>query len=732
MRLASSISGLLHRLARWVPHPHRTGGDAPGAPGATPHWASSAKTGIGTSIGRESNLWFSLTHGIISEVFYPFVDSASIRGLGFVVTDRHEWLSDELHDADSTVDWLAPGIPAFRVRNRCRQGRYEIAKTILSDPRRSVLLQETEFQPLATADADLALFVLLAPHLDNQGADNSAWIDDFKGMPMLFARYREYALALACSVPWLDRSAGFVGRSDGRRDLEEHKQLAWHYQRAEHGNVLLAAEIDLAACDGRFTMALGFGRDEFDAAHRARASLMQGFVAARDKYVADWRDWQRGLNTLAGTPPHPQNLDLVSATVIRVHESKDFPGGIVASLSTPWGVAKGDQNKGYHRAWPRDLIQAVGAMLAIGRHEEARRVLFFLHVTQEADGHWPQNMFLSGRPSWDGIQLDEMAFPILMVDLARREQALEPDDLRSLWPMARKAASYLVSHGPVTPLDRWEEESGYFASTLSVEIAALLAAAAMADENDEPDLGILLRDTADMWNNEIESLLYVTDTELARAAGVDGYYVRFARPDQRRAARPAAGTVTLKNHAKGEGTFPVDEIISPDALTLVRYGVRAADDRRIVNTVRVIDHLLKVTTPYGDSWHRYNHDGYGEHADGSPFDGTGIGRAWPLLTGERAHYELAAGHRENAERLLQAMAAFANPSGLIPEQVWDTADVPEHQLFFGRPSGSAMPLVWAHAEYLKLRRSLGEGKVFDLPVHATERYRGGKVLAAVR
>ncbi len=347
------------------------------APGPKPHWASSAKTGVGTAINPDSELWFSLTHGIVSEVFYPFVDCACIRGMGFIVTDRKQWMSDELHNATSEVSYLADGVPAFRMHNKCREGRYEIVKSILSDPHRAALLQTTEFRALEGSLADYALYVLVAPHLNNQGADNTAWVGEFKGMPMLFARRGDYALALACTAPWLKRSAGFAGESDGRLDLEQHKQMLWTYDRAEHGNVVLTAEVDLATCDGRFVMALGFGRDEDDAAHRARASLMQGFPAARDRYVADWQDWQNSLNPLKGSVDHAENLYKISAAVIRTHESKEFPGGIVASLGTPWGVSKGDQDKGYHVAWPRDLIQSVGGLLAAGGHKDcAARSVF--------------------------------------------------------------------------------------------------------------------------------------------------------------------------------------------------------------------------------------------------------------------------------------------------------------------------------------------------------------------
>jgi glucoamylase len=157
-------------------------------------------------------------------------------------------------------------------------------------------------------------------------------------------------------------------------------------------------------------------------------------------------------------------------------------------------------------------------------------------------------------------------------------------------------------------------------------------------------------------------------------------------------------------------------------LALVRFGLRAPDDPRILGTVRVIDALLRVDLPAGACWRRYNGDGYGEHEDGRAFDGTGIGRPWPLLTGERAHYELAAGNRSAAQTLLAALEGFASDGHLLPEQVWDAADIPKRGLFRGRPSGSAMPLTWAHAEHVKLLRSLADDRVFDMPPQARQRY----------
>ncbi len=181
-------------------------------------------------------------------------------------------------------------------------------------------------------------------------------------------------------------------------------------------------------------------------------------------------------------------------------------------------------------------------------------------------------------------------------------------------------------------------------------------------------------------------------------------------------------SVTIGDHPLEDSERAADAVVSPDALALVRFGLRAADDPRILNTIKVIDGTLKVETPFGSAWHRYNGDAYGEYDDGSPYDGSGIGRAWPLLTGERAHYELAAGHPDAALNLLKTMEAFAGDGGMLPEQIWDSEAIPERNLYCGRPSGSAMPLVWAHAEHIKLRRSLREGHIFDMPPYTVQRY----------
>jgi glucoamylase len=157
-------------------------------------------------------------------------------------------------------------------------------------------------------------------------------------------------------------------------------------------------------------------------------------------------------------------------------------------------------------------------------------------------------------------------------------------------------------------------------------------------------------------------------------------------------------------------------------ITHSRFGLRAPDDPRILSTVKVIDATLKVETTRGPAWHRYQGDGYGEHPDGSPYDGTGVGRAWPLLTGERAHYELAAGRTHAAEHLAQAMETIAGDAGLLPEQVWDSADIRDRELRIGMPRAQPCRSSGPHAEYLKLCRSLFDGHIFDQPPQTVERY----------
>ena len=695
---------------------------APGWPGIEPRWTSSAKSGVGTALSRHSRVWFTLSHGILNEIYFPRVDQACTRDQGLIVTDGSGFFSEEKRHCKFENRPCEPGIPVYELINTCNQGRYRIKKEILTDPYRNVVLQKVRFQPLQGTLADYHVHALLAPHLANFGYGNTGWVGDYKGVPMLFAQRDGCALAFACSVPWRKLSAGFAGSSDGWQDLSQHYQMTWEYTRAENGNIALTSEIDLTARNGEFVLALGFGSIWSEAGQQALSTLLENYEAIREHYVMHWREWHKRLINL-DEPERDHDLYRASMSVLRTHESKDFLGGTIASLSIPWGFNKGDEDLGgYHLVWPRDLVETAGGFLAAGAIEDAMRVLRYLEVTQEADGRWAQNLWLDGRPYWGGLQMDEAALPILLVDLLCRKAPEAMEEPSRWWPMVRKAAGFLARNGPVTQQDRWEEDAGYSPFTLAVEVAALLAAAEIADEVAQSAAAMYLRDTADAWNDNIERWTYAIGSDLARQIGVEGYYVRIAPPETDCAASPLQGFVPIKNRPPDRSMEAATHVISPDSLALVRFGLRAPDDPRIVNTIKVIDALLRVGLPQGPCWYRYNGDGYGEHEDGSPFDGTGIGRAWPLLAGERAHYELAAGRRDSAEALLRVMEYSTEGSRLIPEQVWDAPEIPERELFTGKPSGSACPLVWAHAEYIKLRRSLRDGTIFDQPPQTVQRY----------
>src|SRR5579871_1588684 len=583
---------------------------APGWPGIPPRWTSSAKTGAGTALNQHSKVWFTLSHGILNEVYFPRVDQACTRDMGFIVTDGKRFFSEEKRHCSFENRPFEPGIPGFQLRNTSLTGEYRIHKEVLTDPYRSVVLQKVRFEPLKGKLSDYRLFALLSPHLANCGNGNDGWIGDYKGVPMFFAEHRGVSLAFASSGPWKKMSIGFVGVSDGWQDLSEHYEMEWEYNRAENGNIACTGQIDLEACKGEFILALGFGSVWTEAGQQTRSSLLEDYNDVRRHYFVQWSKWQDTLLPL-DQPLRQNDLYRASTAVLRTHESKDFLGGIIASLSIPWGFNKGDEDLGgYHLVWPRDLVETAGALVAGGAVTDALRVLRYLEATQEADGHWAQNLWLDGRPYWGGVQMDETAFPVLLIDLLRREASEALGKIDRWWPMVRKAISFIIRNGPVTQQDRWEEDAGYSPFTLAAEISALLAGADIADQTGHHDEAQTMRDAADAWNDNIERWTYAVGGDLAQQLGVEGYYVRIAPPAiDGAAASPMQGFVPIKNRPPGEDGERAYHVISPDALALVRFGLRAPDDPRILNTLRAIDALLSVELPQGPCWYRYNGDG---------------------------------------------------------------------------------------------------------------------------
>jgi glucoamylase len=693
----------------------RSNRNAPGAPGIAPRWTSSAKDGLGTAYHTSSRLWFTLSHGIVNEVYYPHVDTPNTRDLQFLITDGETFCHEERRDLDHRTEMPEQNVLLYRLTNSDREGRYRIVKEIIGEPHSSVLLMHMRLEILEPKlRGKLRLYALLAPHLKGTGQNNSARWRDTGGRKFFQAAHEDVHMVFGCSPDFTRRSVGYVGYSDGWQDLMGNFKMDWEFEQARKGNIALTGEIDLSH-GLEFIIAVAFGRSAQSASTQLLQALATPFAQQREKYVSQWQR-TRSESDLSAHTKDGAHLVRLSQCVLLAHEDKTFPGAFVASLSIPWGETKDDSDRGgYHLVWTRDMVQTATALLACGRTESPLRALIWLACVQEADGSLPQNSSITGKPYWKGIQLDEVAVPILLAWRLQQASALRQFDP---WTLVSRAAAYLMLHGPVTAQERWEENAGYSPSTLAAIIAGLACAAEIARDRKEKATADFLLAYADWLSSHLEAWTVTDRGELL--PGKPRHYVRITPAIPQQADGTADPNTAIIQIANGGGQHHARNIVGGDFLQLVRLGVRAADDPLIVDSLMVIDHVLKHGLPQGPCWRRYNHDGYGQKDDGSAFDGTGVGRSWPILTGERGHYELAAGR--DPMPFIGALEKFTNLGGMLPEQLWDADDLPGRHMKFGGPTGSAMPLCWAHAEYISLVRSAHDGVCFDRVEPAFQRY----------
>ncbi len=701
--------------------------EAFGNPGIPPKWTHGDKQGVGTAYSGSSRLWFTIWNGIVTEVYYPTVDRPQTRDLQFLITDGETFFQDEIRDLRSQTRRLDNGL-GYLIHSEDPGGRYVIEKKVIVDPHLPCLLLQTRVSHGEAWDeeqlARLKLYVLCAPHLDVGGYGNSAYVLQSAGQDVLVANKGETWLALAATHPFSRLSVGFVGASDGWTDLSRGYHMDWEFDSAREGNVALTGEIDLAHAR-EFKVALALGNRLPRALTTLFQSLAESYEKQSERFFEQWQRPDRRLPPLQEHACDGGRLYHASYQLLLAHEDKTYPGAMTASLSIPWGETKTDEDDrgGYHLVWVRDLVHCALALLAAGSRQSPLRSLIYLAVNQLPDGSFPQNFWIDGRPYWHGIQLDEVAFPILLAHRLWKEDALEGFDP---YPMVIAAAGFLTRIGPVTSQERWEEASGYSPSTLAATIAALVCAATFARDRGDDETAVVLEEHADFLEANLEAWT-VTDTGTL-VPGIRRHYVRVnpaKRGEPMPTGRVGEALLTLANRAPGEPfEYPTREIVDAGFLELVRYGVRRPDDPIVVDSLAVVDAVLKVETPSGVCWRRYSHDGYGQQADGSPYTGFGVGGGWPLLTGERGHYELAAGRDPKA--CIRWLEGFATPTGLLPEQVWIGEDLPSKHLWRGRSTACAVPLMWAHAEYLKLLRSARDKRVFDLVPEVAARYLGDR------
>ena len=699
------------------------GGVAPGAPGASANWMTGNKQGLGTSVGTRSKVWYTLSDGALSEVYFPRGDSANVRSLEFAVTDGASFVDRESKDTDHAVRLADGQSLTYEQVNTAKSGRYRITKTYVTDPERETVLMRVRFEALTPGD--YRLFVLYDPALRNSSRHDSAARHGGGRDVALLAGEGDVASALVASTGFARTSSGFAGVSDGWTDLEGNRQLDWSYDSAPDGNVLQTGEVPVKGDATTFTLALGFAESPAAAEQTARASLARSFPERAGAYQRGWHEYLDSLHPAGRAARRADRCDTgltgrlrtqyqVAVMTVKAHEDKTYRGAFIASLTLPWGFAVNadEGGGGYHFVWARDLYHQATGMLAAGDRAAADRTVTWLFERQQRpDGTFPQNSKVDGTPDQTNLQLDEVAFPIVLAwQLDRTDDAT--------WTGVRRAAEALVREGPATPQERWEESGGFSNSTTPSEIAGLVAAADLARRRGDLARAALWMGVADLWQRSTENWMFTTNGPL----GDGRYYVRIDDDGD-----PNDGSE--RDFGNAAGVHKENAVVDAGFLELVRLGVKAPNDPYVAASLPETDKSIATDTPSGRVWHRYTFDGYGEKDDGSPwtFNTAGTeGRAWPLLSGERGEYEVANG-RDGLPFLL-TMANTANDGFMIPEQVWDepTPAPAPYDYQPGKATGTASPLAWAMAQYVRLACAIDAGRPVETPQVVHSRYATGE------
>jgi glucoamylase len=719
---------------------HTIGGTTPNnGQWASSTWAPSDNTILGTAQNTTSDVWFTGSNGTIGEVFYPTADTPNTTALQFLISDSsHTWVNQEKNDTISNVRLYNNHSLAWLVTNTARNGDYQLTKIVYTDPARNSIIQQITFKALQGHLADYQLYVYYDPTIHDKGDNNNSYTKVYQGKTMLVSTSGagKYASALAASIPYQPgmTSSGFLGQSDGWTDLAGTSAcgsstcpdytMNYTYSAATGGNTVQTGLLDLSnsgavdpssATSLTFKLALSFGQSSggSDAAAGAEETL-QGTLNDRSNllgtYVTQWNSFDESLRT----PPAVGSTQAIqqarqqeyylAANVLKASQDKQT-GAFIAGLGTPWGEINGDQDSGgYHLVWERDMYEFSSALIVAGDTADPKRALLWAFTTQQSPGGlFPQNSYVDGSPYFSGVQMDEQAFPVMLA------WKLGVTDAQDYLHHIKPAADLIVKSGGVTGQERWEENGGYSPSTLAAMISGLVSAAAIARVNNDAASQQRYLSTAGYYRKMVIAWTYTTTGPLG-----SGHY--FERIDGNGNPNDA-DIIQIQN---GGGSYDERSIVDMGFLELVRQGIYPANSPYITSSLPVVDAALEETINGNHYWHRYNHDGYGEHANGSDYDGSGIGQLWPILSGERGIYEVAAG--QDADQYLTAMMAAANASGMIPEQVWSN-DAPAGYTQ-GTPTKSMNPLNWAMGEYITLLFSVSEHTIADVVPITSQRYNG--------
>ncbi|ELZ95477.1 glycoside hydrolase family 15 protein [Haloferax sulfurifontis] len=738
---------------------------APTGPENRPRWTTGEKYGIGTVADHyaddPSRVWFTLTEGALTEVRFPRVDLMNLRTLDFLVVDadpddeytartHNETRRDDHADTvERRAEIVDDDALVFRhVVTETGDGRgheWELTVEYVLDPEHDAMLADVQF--VSIDGDDYELYTIADTALANTGtkdrgirlgqlgsyhlvARDAGAFDAGDGHePLLIDQDgREYSVAIALTAAGRFEWAT-VGVAGSRylADFFSKGALPSAQERVDDENVVLVGRIGTGDELGE-TLALGFAEhaDTAAALGEAAGALTRGYETARSAYVDSWADFLADKE-LPGSVAADDDLAAQYKTALmslRAVEDKTYLGAGLASPSVPWGeavAAEEPKGYGYNFVWSRDLYQVFTVFEAVGDVETAIDALEYIYTYQQDDrGFIPQNTYLNGRTRWGGEQMDNISFPQVMAYMLH-ERGVTFDDVGYGYENVKHSADYVARNGPPTAQERWEEEAGYSPSSIAAEIAGLGCAAAIALDEDHSEDALVWLALADDWTERV-------DDWTATRTGTDRnthtpYYVRVTRDGE-----PDAGH--LRTLANNGPTLDEREIIDAGFLELTRLGIKPADDEIIRNSVKEVDETIRVDTPHGPAFYRYNGDGYGERErdeEGAPWsvDAKGKGRLWPIFTGERGEYELLAGTEEGdlaPDNLLRTMAAFANSGRMLAEQVWDREHATDYNWEFGEGTGSATPLAWSMAQYVRLAHGVDAGEPVETPAFLRERY----------
>jgi glucoamylase len=718
-------------------------------PGAMSHFALARKDCAGTAQNTRSKVWFTVADGVLSDVYYPTNDTTNNETLQYVVTDGRTFTDLQARDMTYTVRALDPRALTCRVTATAKSGRYRIETDFLTDPDRPTVILRSRFEALKGRASDYRVYVRFDPNLngnggggaDNAGADTGAVSGDVlvgsDTVTATNAANRDYAQPVFAALDGgFDQvTNGYAGAaSDGLTQLDAAHRLTATYSDAAPGNLVQTGRVDLRR-DGRFTVALGFGATRAQALAAVRGTLAEPLWLTAAEYALGWHAYDRRLEA----PRRPRTVSrrdwdqlletyYVSANYVRAATDKTFAGATAAALASPWGqaVEAGDRDLtyfgSYREVFARDLYQAWTAAYLAGDRRLAEDMTRFLFERQQLpDGSMPRNSLTNGKLAPDSFntQLDECSYPLVMalaVGLTGRDYYREH---------IRPAADFVATHGPAFGPERWEEQDGYSPSTISAEIAGLLAAAKIADRNGDRDSAAIWRGVADEFQRHLKAWTRTTNGPLSDAP----YFIRLSKTGDPNAA-------ISYNVGNGGPTLDQREVIDAGFLEYARLGIFRADDPDIVRSLAVVDATIKRSTASGDGFYRYNGDGYGDRSsDGRPWppSNQGNGHLWPVLAGERGQWEVGQGRLGAAVGRARAMANMASGVGLIPEQAWELDDLArspfgtdpqQASIGFenGKPAGSASALTWSAAQFVRLLLTIGAGEALDRPDFTVERY----------